>query len=66
MERTPTMKNSTIILEATKELLGELLLLLDGEVPKTLEFVDLVLVLDNCKYFSSLSTCHTLNLFLVL
>ena len=53
MERTPSATNSAIIMDATKELLGDLFLCPDGELPKTLDFLELVLVLDKCKYFSS-------------
>ena len=53
MERTPSATNSAIIMDATKELLGDLLLCPDGELPKTLDFLELVPVLDKCKYFSS-------------
>ncbi len=53
MEKTPTATNSSIVLEATKELLGELLLTQDGVKPTPLDFDDLVPVLDKCKYFSS-------------
>ena len=53
MERTPSATNSAIIMDATKELLGDLLLRPDGELPKTLDLSELMPVLDKCKYFSS-------------
>ena len=53
MERTPSATNSAIIMDATKELLGDLLLYPDGELPKTLDFSELISVHDKCKYFSS-------------
>ena len=53
MERTPSATNSAIIMDATKELLGDLLLRPDGELPKTLDLSKLMPVLDKCKYFSS-------------
>ena len=53
MKRTTSTTNSAIIIDATKELLGDLLLCPDGELPKTLDFSELMLVLDKCKYFIS-------------
>jgi len=53
MERTSVATNSSIVLEAMKELVGELLLHLDGVPLKTLNIVELLLVLNKCKYFSS-------------
>ena len=53
MERTPSATNFAIIMDATKELLGDLLLCPDGELPKTLDFSELMLILDKCKYFNS-------------
>ena len=55
MERTPSATNSAIIMDATKELLGDLLLCSDGELPKTLDLSELMPELDKCKYFSSRS-----------
>ena len=48
-ERTLYTKNSVIVIEATKELLGELLLAPHGVPAKTLTFEELVPVLDKCK-----------------
>ena len=53
MERKSSTTNSTIIMDATKELLEDLLLCPDGELPKTLDFLELMPVLNKCKYFSS-------------
>lgn len=53
LERTPSATNSAVILEATKELLGGLLLCPDGELPKTMDLAALVPVFDKCKYLSS-------------
>ena len=53
MERTPSATNSSIIMDATKEVLGYLLLCPDGELPNSLKFSELMSVLDKCKYFSS-------------
>ena len=53
VEKTPTATNSAIVMEATKELLGELLLRPEGAPTKTYTFEELVPVLDKCKYMSS-------------
>jgi hypothetical protein len=53
VERTPHTKNSVIVMEATKELLEELLLAPQGVPAKTLTFEELVPVLDKCKYMTS-------------
>jgi hypothetical protein len=41
------------MMEATKELVGELLLRLDGAPAKTFTFEELVPILDKCRYMSS-------------
>jgi hypothetical protein len=53
VERTPHATNSSIVMEATKELVGELLLRLKGAPAKTFTFEELVSVLDKSKYISS-------------
>ena len=53
VERTPTATNSSILLEASKELIGELLLRPEGAPQKNLEFHKLIPVLDQCKHMSS-------------
>ena len=53
VERTPTATNSSIVLEASKELIGELLLRPEGAPQKSLEFHELIPVLDQCKHMSS-------------
>ena len=53
MERTPGATNSSIVMEATKELLGEFLLRPDGDSSKVMDFTDLVSVLDKCKFITS-------------
>ena len=63
MERTPSTTNSAIIMDATKELLEDLLLCPDGELPKTLDFSELMPVLDKCKYFSSPSIQNEITSF---
>ena len=45
--------NSSIVLEASKELIGELLLRPKGAPQKSLEFHKLIPVLDQCKHMSS-------------
>ena len=53
MERTPSTTNSSIVMEAMKELLGEFLLQPDRDSSKVMDFSDLVPVLDKCKYITS-------------
>ena len=53
MERTPSATNSSIVMEATKELLGEFLLRSDGDSSKVMDFTDLVPILDKCKDITS-------------
>jgi hypothetical protein len=53
VEKTPHATNSSIVMEATKELVGELLLRPEGALAKTFTFEELVLVLDKCRYMSS-------------
>ena len=53
MERMPSATNSSIVMEATKELLEEFLLRLDGDSSRVMDFIDLVPVLDKCKYITS-------------
>ena len=53
MERTPRATNSSIVMEATKELLGEFLLHPEGDSSKVMDFTDLVPVLDKCKFITS-------------
>jgi hypothetical protein len=59
VERTPHATNSTIVMEATKELLGELLLAPQGVPAKTMTFEELVPVLNKCKYKTSPSVKTT-------
>ena len=53
MERTPRATNSSIVMEATKELLGDFLLRPEGDSSRDMEFNDLVPILDKCKYITS-------------
>jgi hypothetical protein len=53
VERTLHATNSSIVMEATKELVGELLLRPEGAPSKTFTFEGLIPVLDKYKYMSS-------------
>jgi hypothetical protein len=53
VERAPHATNSSIVMEATKELIGELLLRPEGAPTKTFILEELVPVLDKCRYMSS-------------
>ena len=53
MERTLGATNSSIVMEATKELLGEFLLRPEGDSSKVMDFTDLVPVLYKCKFITS-------------
>jgi hypothetical protein len=53
VERTPHATNSSIVMEATKELVEELLLRPVGAPLKTFTFEELVPVLDKCRYMNS-------------
>ena len=53
MERTPSATNSSIVMEATKELLGEFILRPEGDSSRVMDFNDLVPVLDKYKYITS-------------
>jgi hypothetical protein len=55
--------NSAIVMEATKELLGELLLAPQGVPAKTMTFEELVLVLDKYKYMTSSSVKNNVTTF---
>ena len=63
MERTPSATNSSIVMEATKELLGEFLLQPDGDSSTVMDFTNLVLVLDKCKYITSPNIRNEASLF---
>jgi hypothetical protein len=63
VERTPHATNSAIVMEATKELLGELLLAPQGVPAKTMTFEELVPVLDKCKYMTSPSMKNNVTTF---
>jgi hypothetical protein len=63
VERTSYTTNSSIVMEATKELVGELLLRSEGAPAKTFTFEELVPILDKCKYMSSPSIKNDVNSF---
>jgi hypothetical protein len=63
VERTPHATNSTIVMEATKELLRELLLAPQGVPAKTMTFEELVPVLDKYKYMTSPSVKNIVTTF---
>jgi hypothetical protein len=63
VERTLHATNSTIVMEATKELLGELLFAPQRLLAKTMTFEELVPVLDKCKYMTSPSVKNNVTTF---
>ena len=63
VERTSHATNSSIVMEATKEFLGELLLRPEGAPTKTYTFEELVPVLDKCRYISSPSIRNDVSSF---
>jgi hypothetical protein len=63
VERTPYTTNSAIVMEATKELVGELLLGPQDVPVKTFTFEELVPALDKWKYMSLLSIWNDMTTF---
>jgi hypothetical protein len=63
VERTLHAINVAIVMEATKELVGELLLGPQSMLAKTFTFDELVSVLDKCKYMSSPSIWNDVTTF---
>jgi hypothetical protein len=53
VERTPKATNSAIVMEASKELVGELLINPEGAPVQKFDLEELVPVLEKCKYMSS-------------
>jgi hypothetical protein len=53
VERTPKATNSTIVMEASKELMGELLIDPEGVPVRKYDLKELVPILEKCKYMSS-------------
>jgi hypothetical protein len=52
VEKTPKATNSAIVMEASKELVGELLINPDGAPVRKYDLEELVPVLEKCKYMS--------------
>jgi hypothetical protein len=63
VERTLHTTNSSIVMEATKELVGELLLRSEGASTKTFTLEELVPILDKCRYMSSPSIMNDVTSF---
>ena len=63
MERTPSATNSAIILEASKEFLGELLLCPEGVPQKELKLEELIPIFDKFKLMSSPSVRNEVTTF---
>jgi hypothetical protein len=55
VKRTPKATNSAIVMEASKELVDDLLIDLEGAPVRKYDLEELVPVLEKCKYMSSLS-----------
>jgi hypothetical protein len=63
VERNPSATNSSIVLEASKELLGEMLLRPEGAPPAEFGLHELMPVLEKCKYMSSPSIRNEVTTF---
>lgn len=63
VERTLTATNSSIILDATKELVGLHLLAREGKEQKTLEFTDFLPSFDRCEQLTSPNVCNFVSSF---
>jgi seryl-tRNA synthetase len=63
VERTPKATNFVIVMEASKELVDELLIDLKGVPVKKYDLEELVPVLEKCKYMSSLSIKNDVTAF---
>jgi hypothetical protein len=55
IERTPKATNSAIVMEATKDLMDELLIDPKGALVRKFDLEELAPVLDKCKYMNLLS-----------
>ena len=64
VERIPKATNSAIIMEASKELMGELLIDPKGGPVRKFDLEELVPILDKCKYMSSLSIKNDITMFM--
>jgi hypothetical protein len=63
VERTPKATNSAIVMEASKELVGELLINPDGAPVRKYDLEELIPVLEKCKYMSSPSIKNDVTAF---
>jgi hypothetical protein len=63
VERTPKATNSAIVMEASKEFVGELLINPDGAPILKYDLEELVPVLEKCKYMSSPSIKNNVTAF---
>ena len=63
VERTPTATKSTIVMEANKKLVGELLIKPEGALVQKYDLAELVLILEKCKYMSSPSIKNDVTAF---
>jgi hypothetical protein len=63
VERTPKATNSAIVMEASKELMDELLINPEGTLVRKYDLEELVPVLEKCKYMSSPSIKNDVTTF---
>jgi hypothetical protein len=63
VERTPKATNSAIVMKASKELVGELLIDPEGAPVRKYDLEELVPVLKKCKYMSSPSIKNDVTTF---
>ena len=63
VEKTPKATNSAIVMEASKELVNELLINPEGGAVRKFDLEELVPVLEKCKYMSSPSIKNNITAF---
>jgi seryl-tRNA synthetase len=63
VERTPKATNSAIVMEASKELVGELLIDPEGVLVRKYDLEELVPILEKYKYMSSSSIKNDVTAF---
>jgi hypothetical protein len=63
VEKTPKATNSAIVIEASKELVGELLINPEGAPVRKYDLEELVPILEKCKYMSSPSIKNNVTMF---
>lgn len=61
IQSTPTATNSALVLEASKDLVGDMLLAPEGSQPKSLSVDDLLPLFDRCKHLTSPSIRNTVS-----